>query len=689
MPRTEIKAEFVGTASVNNFISNTSSPRACMDSSHFASHLPLCKPDEKLIKSGIEYELGKTIDDVRTEHDCVVKGKVERYAGFGVPSPETLLFVEYTRNGKLYLDYISIPLYKSSHNYFGYSLEKTEALNNAGFNEIIPAGTILGKTASYGREGSYDYGLNANVVFMSHPSVADDGFVISESFAKRAAFPSYRKSVINVNKNTIPLNLNGNEDIFKFLPGIGEAVRLDGMLCALRERNDWFSVYDLTNQGLRDVDSVFDDPTYVNTHSIVTDIKVVRGNYSKPEFPTRMTEQLDQYAEMLLSYYRDVITVYERIMAEKKAMYSDTTDFRVAPRLTRLVTDYDIELTAARTGKIRLSYRRLPIDQYRIEITTTNIIVPNLGFKLTDMHASKGVACLILPDDQMPVDENGVRADVISDSASTISRMNLGRAYEMYLGATSRDNRTRLTKQLESMYGPNFLTMIPDEGLEYVRTYLRGLYTLINSEMVTFIDSLNLDELKHHLTEVVNVGLFLYYPTDNEINVVDVIDNIEASTYKPHSGKVTYTDGMGRKVTTKEDVLMGILYVMWLEKIANTYSAVSSSKVNNFGFPVKGTNIDKVRYPHSLTPGKLLAETENRITRSYTTPQAVAEMMDLALNPNSHKALYRKILESNVPFTNRISIDRKDIPYGDTKSLQIMKHIFAAAGFRIASTSEV
>lgn len=688
MPRTEIKLEFVGTSGINSFVSQVSSPRAVMDASHFASHLPLLKPDERLIKSGIEYELGKTIDDVRTDHDCVVKGRVERYAGYGVPSPETLLFVEYSRNNKVYLDFISVPNYKSSHGYFGYPLDKTDELNNVNFNEVIPKGTILGKTKSYGREGSYDYGLNANIVFMSHPSVSDDGFVISESFAKRAAFTSYRKSVININKNTIPLNLNGSEDIFKFLPGIGEQVRVDGMLCALRERNDWFSVYDLTNKGLAQVDSVFDDPTYVNTRSIVTDIKVVRGNYNKPEFPSRMTEQLDHYAEMLLNYYRNVTSVYEKIMAEKKAMYSDTTDFRIAPRLSRFIADCYIELSAATTGKIKLSYRRLPIDQYRVEITTMNVIVPNMGFKLTDVHANKGVVCLILPDDQMPVDELGNVADVIGDSASTISRMTIGRADEAYMGALSRDNRKRIIDHLQAEYGPNFLTTMPEEGYQWARNYLRELYSIINSEMVEFIDSLNPEEMRYHLHEIVTHQLSIFYPPDNENNITDVIQKFETTRYKPHLGKVSYVDGMGRRVTTIEDIRMGELYMMFLEKIANTYSAVSSSKVNNFGFPVKGTNLDKVKYPHSLTPGKLLAETENRINVSYLGYKAVAEMMDLALNPNAHKALYRKMLESEVPFTNRFSINRDDIPYGDTKSLQILKHIFAAAGFCIASTGD-
>ena len=53
MGKTEIKPEFVGTAAINSFIANTSSPRAVMDFSHFSAHLPLLTPDEKVDKSGI------------------------------------------------------------------------------------------------------------------------------------------------------------------------------------------------------------------------------------------------------------------------------------------------------------------------------------------------------------------------------------------------------------------------------------------------------------------------------------------------------------------------------------------------------------------------------------------------------------------------------------------------------------
>ena len=686
MSNKELDPRFFGTAAINPMVVHTSSPRGVMDSSHFAAHLALLYPDEKLIKGGIEYELGKTINDVKAEENCVVKAVIPRYGEYGVEHPPVnTVFVEFERTNdkgevELFIDYIQVPIYNSTHSVFGYNLTPTEAFSNLSYNSELKAGEVLAKAASYGKDGAYNYGLSCNVAFMSHPSVAEDGFVISESLAKRAGFATFSKKIINIDKNTIPVNVNGDKDNFKFLPDIGEQVRPDGLLCALRERNDWFSVSDMSTANLGEVDITFDNPIYVSPHSVVIDIQVMRGNTTRPEFCSKMTEQLDRYAAMLMNYYSKVVTQYENIMAEKKALFGSTDNIRLTPRLTRFMADTMIKLGVAPASKGRLCYRKLPIDQYRIEITTMSLMNQNLGFKLTDVHASKGVSCLILPDAQMPVDKNGVRADVITDSPSTIARMNLGRAYEAYLGAFSRDNRTRLTALMTANYGPNFLENHSAASLAFARGYLRDMYSMVNPEMVEFIDALTAEQFASHLKDVIEENLYLYCPTDNDYNVVDIISAIEKSTYKPLNDKVTYMDAFGRTVETADNVRIGVLYFMFLEKVASTFSAVASSKINNFGLPVKGANVDKPRYPHSLTPVKFNDEATTRNLLSFMGPEAVADMLDLALNPNSHKLLYRSILESDKAFDPNFDIDRGIIPYGETKSLQIMRHVFTAMG---------
>lgn len=682
MAKTELKMPFLGSSALNSFIVNTSAPRAVMDFNHVSQHLPLLTPDECILKTGIEYEFGKYINDVRTEHECVVKAVVPKYKEYGVNEPPVYtVFIEYEEDGKLVIDYVDVETFKSSHTFFGYQLKLTDEFMNVGYNTPLAKDTVLAAANSYGDEGDYRYGLNANVAFMSHPSVSEDGFVVSESFCKRAKFTSIVKRVINITKDTIPINLYGTKDIFKFLPNIGEKVRPDGLLCATRTRNDWFSVSDMNTNNLCEPDVTFDNLVYVNKDSVVIDVNIIRGNYNKPEFSSKMTEQLDHYAEMLINYYRNVVGKSEQIMAEKKAMYGSSDAVRMSPKLTRFIADSMIKINMATYGKNKLSYRKLPIDQYRIEITTMSVITPNVGFKMTDIHAAKGVICRVLPDHMMPRDERGNVVEVITDSMSTISRMNLGRAYQAFLGATSRDERQRFIDHFSAKHGPDFLYKITGEDLAYIRSYLLDLYKMINPDMEEFITIIDEEELFAHFKRIVEHNLSIYYPTDNDYNIVDVIDNIDKSEHKPHLGKLTYIDELGNRVTTNEEIRVGQLYFMFLEKVAMNYSGVSSSKVNNFGFPVKGTNLDKFKYPHSLTPTKTLGETEERILASFAPPEVLADMIDITLNPISHKLLIKGILESKTGFDPNFNIDRDKVEYGQTKSLMILKHIFNACGF--------
>lgn len=288
----------------------------------------------------------------------------------------------------------------------------------------------------------------------------------------------------------------------------------------------------------------------------------------------------------------------------------------------------------------------------------------------------------------MPVDENGVRADVIADNTSTISRMNLGRAYESYLGACSRDNRTRLINYFVPKYGQS-VEAVSDADLEYFRNYVTGMYELINPDMVEFLEGLDSDGLRDHLHSVLYEDLYIYFPPDNAINIVDVIRRLEKTPYKPHLGKVSYMDDLGNYVTSEENIRMGKLYFLVLEKIANDYSAVSSSRVNNFGFPIRTNNrIDKFKYPHSLAPTKTLGETEVRIITSYTPPETIAELVDQNLSLTTHKQIIKKILESEVAFDGNLHLDRTANPYGNSKSLAVLKHMFNASGFDFTNSDD-
>lgn len=679
--KTELKHEFLSVLADNSFIANISSPRSVMHSSHMASRVNIINPDRKIVLTGIETEFGKYIDDVRTEEDITVKAVIPKRREYGELNPETILLVEFERDSEIWLDLIKVPSTRSNHGVFGYPLHPSDALKEAVYNTTIPKDTILATTDSYHPDGSYMYGVLANVALMSHPSVSEDGFAVSRSFLKKGRHTAITKRVIYLNKGDIPLNLNGDNDVYKFIPSIGEKVRSDGLLCAVRKENKWLSIVDQCNDGLREVDHTFDESTYVPIGSVVVDIEVLRGNYGKSLLTPQMTENLDREAEALINFYTDIVRQYEKILYEKKRLLGDEYRIRQTGRLCRFIADCMIKRDSVK-NRYNLCSRKIKIDQYRIEVTCMSVMEPNMGSKFTDIAASKGVVCSIMEDHEMPVDENGVRADVIAGgSDSTGSRMNWGRIYEHYLGAFSRDNQSRLVSKFTSKYGPNFINHLTREDELYVLNYVRGMYSHINSESTYFIDTLPEENISSQVKEYLTELIRIFYPPDNERNILDVIESIEKSEYKPHYGPVTYTDTLGKRVTTKDNVRIGVMYLLELDKTGDAFSAVSSSKVNSFNFPIKGGKADKYKYPHSLTPTTTMSETEVRIMSSFAKPELLAELLDVALNPVTHKSLIKQILESKEPFSSNLEINRTSEPYGQTKPLMLLKHMFNAAGF--------
>lgn len=294
----------------------------------------------------------------------------------------------------------------------------------------------------------------------------------------------------------------------------------------------------------------------------------------------------------------------------------------------------------------------------------------------------KGVICSIVEDEDMPVDQWGVRAEAVADGlTATINRKNIGRLYEAYFGALARDNQMRIRNALKEKYGEQYKYLIKQEDADYILKYLRGMFTYINLDTVEFIDSLtDVHERMQYAREVIEDWIYIYYPPNNGFRAEDVVANLENTVYKPNIGKVTFTDGLGRRVTTKDDVRISRLYILHLDRTGRDFSAVSSAKVNSYLLPIKGGEFDKHSYPHSQTPATPFSETETRMASGYATPEFTAEMFDLTHNLTSHELVTRNFLENNKLFDLSFNIDRNVIPYGSTRPVGYAKHILAAAG---------
>ena len=291
----------------------------------------------------------------------------------------------------------------------------------------------------------------------------------------------------------------------------------------------------------------------------------------------------------------------------------------------------------------------------------------------------------------MPTDAAGNRADIIMDGFSTLNRMNPGRTYEQYINAASRDLMVELRDKLG----------IPKDLTKYVKVYgiiankfdnefslyascydrLMNYYKILSPQMFKAFMNRNEDFQINHLAKALTSGIYLYLPTDNQVDYVSAIEELMVK-YPPVYGPVSYIGYSGNRCITKDPILIGSVYMLLLEKIADDWSGVSSARIQHFGVVAPINKNDKYSQPIRNQPVKVIGETEGRILVAYCGQPMVAEIMDRNNNPATHKNVVWNLLKSDKPSNIASIVDRMTIPLGSAKPSQIISHVATCAGWR-------
>lgn len=296
----------------------------------------------------------------------------------------------------------------------------------------------------------------------------------------------------------------------------------------------------------------------------------------------------------------------------------------------------------------------------------------------------------------MPVDEAGNRADILMDPNSTINRANPGRFFEQYFNAASRDTCKKILSVLELQQGmPRYKAetalLKKDEALiNSTFEYLLGYYRLAAPEMAKWFDEnglcANYEEKVQYLSEVVEKGLGIYLPTDQEKSFQESITEIENSQYRPIYGPVSYVGNSGKRVTTKNPVRIGSMYFIVLEKIADDGTAVASCRTQHHGVIAQLAKSDKYSSPITLQAVRGMGEAEIRIALSNMGARWVAEVMDRNNNPYTHKHMVVNLLTHPTPANVDNLVDRREILFGGAKPLTLIKHLLEVSGIRMVYT---
>tara|TARA_B100000700_G_scaffold154615_2_gene171612 strand:- start:12127 stop:14040 length:1914 start_codon:yes stop_codon:yes gene_type:complete len=596
-------------------------------------------------------------------------------------NPETLVIFEHEitlPGGERVkeVDVKSITSHHELHQNFGFRYQDPGEVDLS-VDEYIPEGSVVAQSPSVSKEGSYQFGIETEVAMMSVPQIIEDGVVASKSFCKKATTLAIETLSVSFGKKRFPLNIYGNDDIYKIFPDIGDVVNEDGILMALRQYDDEMAPIMMSKKALQRIDHKYDERIHVEAGARVVDVKVyqdtrltgvLRGKSMNT--PNGTATQAEKYLNADKRYYQNIINTYQSLWGGRK------DSLRISPAFQRLLVEAHAATAKGEKERMIRTYGGVPIDEWRVDITIEYPIEPTVGFKVTGTHGDKGVIVDVWDDEDMPVDAAGNRADLIMDGISTVKRMNVSRLIEQYLNAASRD----LSAKVRQMVSQGV-------SKDDIGNMLKEYYEIVNPKMVPMVCDDKGRVTDDHIYSVVDDGIYLWVPTDNEREPMDIIRDVR-DKFPPVLGPVKYRGMSGNIVETHSDILIGSMYIMLLEKTGRNWQGVASSKLSHFGVPAKLTNVDKYATPGRTTPIRF-GESEGRLFVSMVGGIPTSELFDRTNNPVVRKEVQEKILRADKPTQLDEVVDRNRYPTGNGRILSLVRHIGECAGWRLVRGGKV
>jgi DNA-directed RNA polymerase beta subunit len=648
-----------------------------MLSSHVSQAVQPAQSDIPRVMTGLEQQLGDFTFNVKMPTNGIVESVHRKFhydvsIGRPVHNPVTTIIYQCQETG-LY-DFIDVYEYHTRHKTFGCRFIINPMVERLRPGMPIAKGTILAHSPSIKEGGIYATGIETNVAFMSLPGCIEDGFVVSESFCRRAAPLEMTSSIVEWGRKAYPLNIYGDEHNYKPFPDVGDKIRDDGLVFALREYDTQFDAVEMTPKSLMEVDMIHDIRVYGIAGAEVYDVIVESGigeSRSKVMTPKGMEVQASRYILQTSDYYQGIKETYDRLVKQHP------NRLNISPQLQNLITRSIADkpnsvrnINSGNTsGIIRRVYKNNPLDEYRVEVKYFNRKTFHLGSKITGRHGNKGVVCQILPDDHMPVDMAGNRADVVTFAKAAVARLNPGQFYEHYINAASRDMTKWVREKVNILSHEEIWKGIMD----YYEAASPEQHSLVLKNYPSVIDQ------KQHIQSIVDSGIYLYISPDSPHIGPEMYKRVQA-VINPVYGPVTYIDPAGQRVTTRDPVFIGIMDMIVLEKTEQRPMAVSSATLQHHGL-ISGNNKEiRNAHPSKQQSTRVLGETELRLIAAVLGGDIAAEMLDLANSPESHRAAVMSILASDQPVNVPRLVNRDELPLGRSRVLSFFNHVLLCTG---------
>ena len=530
--RIQVPEQMLGIGLRQPFNNCESASRKLMASVHMSHALNLMNGEKALIETGYEIRYGDLSSSItRADSDYRVIAKVSKYS-FS-PNHIYYLILEDLRNKRL--DVVQrIPYYYVTESY-GYLYNNT-TLDNIEPGNIVPNQTILQKSLAFDEYNNRKDGLNLNVVYLSLDQNLEDSVVISQDAADKMLSSLVKPVSIMINENNIPLNLYGDDKVYKCIPDIGEDIK-DNILIALRKEKKEEMVFTESVDRLRTV-MMSDEKKLLEGKVIDIDIRC-----NNPEnLNTYHNSQFKMYYDELQRMSQEIVTVvtpykmngYE-ISYDLKKLYS--TSIQVLNH-----TEY---------------IDKRPFSNIILEVTVLEDTPLKEGDKISNRYGGKGVVSKILPTELMPsFGDNGEKVDLIFNSFTMYNRVNPGQIFEISINHISHEIVKKIAQG----------NMSVNDSFAMIYKFLDIVIPEEKVALKQLVDDMSLEEKRFYLGSVIMDGCIQLSmkPISDSFDIdrlKKLYDTFPFATHMDLKVPMKDSNGKYRMVNARRKVIVGKEYI--------------------------------------------------------------------------------------------------------------------------------
>ena len=516
--------------------------------------------------------------------------------------------------------------------------------------DVVPKGTVLWRAAMYDENLNLRYGVNLKAAYLSwENSTYEDGMVISESAAEKMAFASVDSLSFVMNPNEVLLNLYGDHETYRPFPAVGEPVREDGVLCALR-RLDYGVVGSFSDAALRTIQP--DDQAY-HCAGVLEGVDVfsnMDGEAARSFEENACHGMIAEQLEVRNQFWHGVHSF----------LNSKRRSYRIDDAAARHLARSRLRFTQ---GKWRRDGREFTFLALRF--TVSRRCPAGIGTKLTNRYGGKGVVSAILPDGEMPVAEDGTRPDILINPLCVVNRLIPSVLYEVELNQAANDVVAK--------------ALVSDGTPREKADAILGFVEDVNPEQAASMREA-LDDPAEFLAEVGERGLPLHQPPFHGNIGFDGLGNLfRKHGIKPKRFRRT-ENGVSMPIETP--LMCGEAYMVSLKHHPiGKFSARSARQASITGLPTKTRENRDRLHPYSTTPVRV---GEQELANLMAVDDDEGTLFDfLSLHsgsPVDRRAVIDGVLGSRDGFPDEFEATRQD------GNREVLRSMMSAAGLEFRRT---